>query len=404
MRLTAFALELVFGLALVSSSALAERQLPPPDFVPVCDRGIANELKQTLKLDCHEIGPQDLARLTSLTIVAVADEPVRTLTARDLQGLVRLTDLMLSGVEVQPGAFQVLNSLNWVAWQFLGQLTAAHFAGLEHITSLSLGLSRQVLQPGVFAPLGRLQTLSLQGDFEFAVSPSAPVLGHLPWLKNVTLSAYHAKELPQLFAGNDRLESFEIDSLSSLESISQHALQGAPGLLNLDIKASGLGESELPSSLLADVPNLEHFSIWGSGLKWISPSFFENCRSLRTITMKDGKLEGIQVYGAFAKLSVLEKVDFSGNPIRYLEPGLFFHTGVTDLDFSGGNLTALPDQVFGPATQRLNLRNNRIAELPADPFAELQSGKLNRLDLVGNPLRNSDRIRLKQRFGDRIVL
>ncbi|XP_050562910.1 protein toll [Spodoptera frugiperda] len=269
---------------------------------------------------------------------------------------------------------EVLERLNVVVLDKLSltnvsNLTAAHFAQLQHV--LALELYKAALAPRALAALPQLQRLHLDS---VRVAPGE--LRHLPHSlekldlvrmgTNVTaadLAALpHLAKLVVIDGPNVRVEmgpELRVLSLDMLDVVLPREL--GPKLLNLTV----LGWAELrPAPWLQCA--LESLDARFVKVEVLPAGWLQRCAALRSLRVEMAELPLRLEPGALRGAAKLEEIRLMSTALQYLPPGL------------------LDD---APELKLLDLRHNRLLELPGGLFAK--TNKLETLNLSSNQFTHS---------------
>lgn len=100
--------------------------------------------------------------------------------------------------------------------------------------------------------------------------------------------------------------------------------------------------------------------------------------------MKRNELEELHT-GAFADIEVYRFLELSNNSLKYLEPGVFNNSRISEIRFNFNKLTTVRYGVFnGTKINALCFRNNKISHLEEECFFDMPY--VYSIDLTNNRL------------------
>ncbi len=401
------------GTLTVAGRTIDVRQIATTDGVCGRTNAVLNAIIRAANIPhdtgCDEIGDDDLARITSLSLQSKRLNSLKPGDFSGLSGLERLDLRQNELTELPEGVFAGLSKLEYLdlSENQLAQLPHGVFAGLSALRDLrlyrnqldeipngafaslraleELRLSDNLLAEfpdGVFAGLANLEVLNLSRN-ELASLPKDSLTG-LSSLKSLYLRHNRLTALPEhLFIGLPSLAFLYLDG-NQLTAIPQGIFAHLSTLRHLSLSFNQL--TGLPAGLLSDLSNLESFSVSGNRLTELSGSAFSGLSSLRTLFLQSNQLIGLP-QGVFEDLSSLERLELGNNQLTDLPQGLF--AGLANLQrlrLNNNQFTELHEGLFAGlwSLRHLNLRANLIAGLPDGMFSGL--AKLEDLDLSYNYL------------------
>ena len=238
-------------------------------------------------------------------------------------------------------------------------LRAGDFAGLSGMTHLDFfqATNLTALPPGVFAGLGALRQLSVDGQGLTALAPG--VFAGLGSLRALRLERNRLTALaPGIFDG--------LGSLGILQLYDNHLTALPPGVF------AGLG-------------SLRELLLYDNRLTALAPGVFAGLGSLEDLRLQNNRLTALPP-GVFDGLGSLKDLELFYNRLTALPPGVFAGLGsLTGLWLQDNRLTALPPGVFDGlgSLSSLRLNGNDLTALPPGVFETLTA--LTALRLSGNP-------------------
>lgn len=356
-------------------------------------------------LDLKDCGLMNLSNnffggLTTLRSLDLSDNPLSTIESHLFASLPDLHNLKLSGCNlsfIDTSAFAKLTSLRsldlsrnslgpMVEWSFLFDKVIL----LEELNLTDAGITH--LPEDIFSTNTLLRRLVL-AENELSGTNISTTLGknlrhlHFLDLSNCRLNSLsktafeNATKLATLILSGNRLKAGDLEEallpLVNLQmlSLKNCSLTGLPNqtfhklssLQILDISHNPLNESDLSysdifTSMLNPLSRLKHLDMSYSRLHHINES-------------------------TFSKMTSLNKLILSGNPLKTIDPGLFnslIHLKVLEMNDCG--LTSLTSTVFlenisYPELEELHLSKNPLIVPEEGTFLPLQLSGLHKLDL-----------------------
>ena len=322
------------------------RPLPPTPVTPVCDRTRIIQqaiLKKSGKTNCKNVTVEDLQAIVAL--ILGSSHPMSTypaifsLKSGDFSGLTSLKILNLAGNELRtlpPGIFNGLISLEVLSLEdnsSLKNLTPEIFNGLVSLKELHLGgCCVESLPPNVFSTLAVLEYLNL-GQMHSGCDPSSS-------------SLYLSAEM--------------FDKLNSLKTL----------ILQDDFTI-------IPNGIFKNLSALKRLTIIGC-FQALHPTTFIGLNSLEYLHIGTTYSNDLPTLPQriFSHLNLLKTLSLSNNGLESLPPLIFQGLSLLEsLEFYGNKLTLLPEQLFRGlvSLKRLSLSKNDIQNLPPLIFKDLSS-------------------------------
>lgn len=168
------------------------------------------------------------------------------------------------------------------------------------------------------------------------------------------------------------LDSSQEPPATTHEMALTQPLLGDLPVLNMDFKnvskleLRGEQATSIPEGFLGRFPNLETLHIHRYALTDIPADVFK-LTNLKTLIMSHSRMRLTATSAnALSDLQSLEYLDLSGNPLG-ITPDVSKMSVLSSLIIENAALTEVPNGTFNlPSLDQLDLRNNRITELPSD--------------------------------------
>lgn len=213
----------------------------------------------------------------------------------------------------------------------------------------------------------------------------SPQLTKLIFLNNA-LKSVHAKAFEHL----TELQELEISGNPWLDHLYMGTFSKQENLMTLLLNFNGL--KTVLAGLFGSLKQLETLQMKSNLISHLPSFLFLNLTKLRVLDLSQNKLHAVtrETFSGLGRLEVLKmnnnlianltcdtfhnvshvtELHLEGNKLEQLNDGVFFGlTNLTVLNLRGNRLTAFSDKVFGfePSNlKELNLRSNRLAELPS---------------------------------------
>lgn len=263
-----------------------------------------------------------------------------------------------------------INVINFVAsHNHLSTIKDLSFMRWHKLQNLDLSYNTiDLLEPLSLFGLNRLEFLNLRGN-KLRQVPTLALSSTISSISSITPKKPSA--IKYLYLSENPLESIQPDSFSMLEktqelflescsltSINERAFKGLHTLNILSLDKNNL--NEVPSQSFSYLPLLRILKINSNSLTSPKPGEFSVLLYLEELQINNATFNEIQ-RGVFDGLDSLKRLEIAYNPsLTTVEPGAF---------------DRLANLVY------LNLNSDSLASLPG-----VNSDKLSRLDLRGNPL------------------
>ena len=386
-------------------------------------------------------GFASLVNLEELVIEGCGLESVQRDAFRGLTGLRKLTvrtsgQVPQGGLRLEAGALDHLVNLTHLdlSGNWLSELPVAELCPLASLTHLnlsdnqlvsvfnvsetkvasyclpalrSLDLSHNELTSLKAASLpARLNNLLLNSNYIRQLGPES--LASVKELRELDLSNNQLNHLPPdllhglrlhtLSLANNTLSSLAPDSLAGQKQLEQLDLSGnllvssflLPSitrdlfsLMQLDLSSNQI--QELPSDLLANLPNLQVLRLRSNRLTAVRlpPAVFQ----LRELDLSRNYLSGLGA-ADLSPCSSLTLLSLAHNQIESVHPAVFRNTShLLVLDISHNRLATVPESLkYLISLQTLDIGANFITAFDESPLARMES--LWRLQMPANLLRN----------------
>ncbi|EDW70456.1 protein artichoke [Drosophila virilis] len=284
------------------------------------------------------------------------------------------------------------------------------FVDLPNLSELHLNDNRITeLQYGAFLRTPQLKTIHLHNNLIRRIHPESllqasgsgveavhiynneiahvealrALLDALPTLRFLDMSGNLLSELPYgALRGHGTLEQLHLNN-NQLRLIERDALMAMPALRELRMRNNSLS-SELPLPFW-NLPGLKGLDLAQNQFVRVDSQLLAGLPSLRRLDLSENGLTDLAA-NTFRHNSLLETLNISSNELSHIHPGTFMHLErLFEVDASFNQLSAiipgLPQIV-----ERISLRGNRIAALPAAGSKSLQLPNLRMLDLSQNQI------------------
>jgi Leucine-rich repeat (LRR) protein len=183
---------------------------------------------------------------------------------------------------------------------------------------------------------------------------------------------------------------FQLQNLEVLYANNNQLSSLPDGILDL----KRLSRLHLENNAMVTLPKhinhlryLEYIYLDSNALKYVSDGLYA-LPFLKMLSIRDNQLERIRAFES----KFLKVIDFSGNEIHEL-PNLEQNIALERIAAANNRLKVFPTQLPWPTLRELDLSFNNIEKLP-DDLSPL--GKLKALNLQGNPIPETERIRIRE--------
>ncbi len=308
--------------------------------------------------------------VTTVSAIAVQDGLVSTLTTAEFT-----VCGVIEEVTFQDEAFDAMMR-ELLAKDRHGVFMSTELWDLQEMTISSEDIALDDL-----AAFIRLETLTLEGDYNLSVLTS------LPLLKNLTISGCTLNKSDlETISSIVTLESLTIRDcgLTSLDSLS-----GAESLVYLDASENQITDI----SALAELTTLQELNLSDNPLKSIKALAANEV--LVSLDVSACKITGVAALGNKTKLTTL---DISDNAVKDLS-GLAGCTSLTVLHAADNKITDLSPIAALTNLQEVNLSDNLLDTLPEFSTAS----QIATLDLSNNALSNVDALAALPLLGHLII-
>ncbi|XP_021264187.1 toll-like receptor 13 isoform X2 [Numida meleagris] len=189
---------------------------------------------------------------------------------------------------------------------------------------------------------------------------------------------------PSAFARLPQLHTLDL-AYNHLETLSAGAFSGLGVLAVLDLSHNQL--TTLAEGAFSSLGNLSSLRVQHNPLRTVSPSALLPLVSLRRLSLRGGRLEGLgAVAAAVQGLAQLELLDLCENNLTTLGPGPALPASLATLQLCNNSLGELagasPEMLWH--VKILDLSYNNISQ--AEAFTPLDLRNISLLHLTGNPL------------------
>ncbi|KAH8403583.1 hypothetical protein KR215_009972 [Drosophila sulfurigaster] len=289
------------------------------------------------------------------------------------------------------------------------------FVDLPNLSELHLNDNRITeLQYGAFLRTPQLKTIHLHNNLIRRIHPESllqasgsgveavhiynneiahvealrALLDALPTLRFLDMSNNLLSELPYgALRGHGTLEQLHLNN-NQLRLIERDALMAMPALRELRMRNNSLS-SELPLPFW-NLPGLKGLDLAQNQFTHVDAQLLAGLPSLRRLDLSENGLIDLAA-NSFRHNPLLETLNISSNELSQLHPGTLLHLErLFEVDASYNQLSSviggLPRIV-----ERILLRGNRIASLPAAGSKSLQLPNLRMLDLSQNRIEQLSR-------------
>ena len=216
--------------------------------------------------------------------------------------------------------------------------------------------------------------------------------------KNLSLILKNARKTGILTLTNSNLKSVPIELFNHPETLeADEKFWDINPIAKIDLSSNSIDIlPDLFNELLST--SLLVFKIRDNLLQYL-PLSLSQCKKLKVLDISTNKISNLfnsttistsnyndQSDGAFTDLRELKEFLAYDNNIHTLPGSLFACTSLQILDLHNNTITTLPNYINLPSLINLNLKNNRLIELPEPDFSGLVL--LESLDLSENMLTN----------------